>query len=380
MLLVASLLVVGTIFYVLVEGWGVVDALYFCAMSLATVGYGDVVPETEDRQALHGRVRAVRHRHPRVVLHGAERRRRWRSSAHTAVRATSTIPPNGRRWAKRFSGAPRPARRWSPAGWWRCAFGSATSCWASSWPSARACSSAPSRTSSWRRRSTRRRGAAAWRSGSSLGASRSSSATSSSTGCGGGPQALAGEPRRRRGARDRAGHRPRRHPGVDRARAHGAQRRRRQRRDARGGLPLQPARIDRRHGGAARAGWPPGRIIRAVAPGRRSSPASHPCRLRAPRRCGPRTIAFVLAFAGGAILTMLADTMMPEAFEHGGARSAWRRRRLRSRVRDHRARVARMPACGPWHVRMYRPYARSGMRRSTGATSMRSTRSPHPSF
>jgi ZIP family zinc transporter len=32
----------------------------------------------------------------------------------------------------------------------------------------------------------------------------------------------------------------------------------------------------------------------------------------------PETIAFVLSFAGGAILTMLADTMMPEAFEHGG--------------------------------------------------------------
>jgi ZIP family zinc transporter len=31
-----------------------------------------------------------------------------------------------------------------------------------------------------------------------------------------------------------------------------------------------------------------------------------------------QTLAFVLAFAGGAILTMLADTMMPEAFEHGG--------------------------------------------------------------
>jgi ZIP family zinc transporter len=30
------------------------------------------------------------------------------------------------------------------------------------------------------------------------------------------------------------------------------------------------------------------------------------------------TVGFVLAFAGGAILTMLADTMMPEAFEHGG--------------------------------------------------------------
>ena len=32
----------------------------------------------------------------------------------------------------------------------------------------------------------------------------------------------------------------------------------------------------------------------------------------------PNTIAFVLAFAAGAILTMLADTMMPEAYEHGG--------------------------------------------------------------
>jgi ZIP family zinc transporter len=32
----------------------------------------------------------------------------------------------------------------------------------------------------------------------------------------------------------------------------------------------------------------------------------------------PRALAFVLAYAGGAILTMLADTMMPEAFERGG--------------------------------------------------------------
>ena len=29
--------------------------------------------------------------------------------------------------------------------------------------------------------------------------------------------------------------------------------------------------------------------------------------------------AGIQAFAGGAILTMLADTMMPESFEHGGA-------------------------------------------------------------
>ena len=32
------------------------------------------------------------------------------------------------------------------------------------------------------------------------------------------------------------------------------------------------------------------------------------------------TVAFVQTFAGGAILTMLATTMMPEAYEHGGNR------------------------------------------------------------
>jgi ZIP family zinc transporter len=32
----------------------------------------------------------------------------------------------------------------------------------------------------------------------------------------------------------------------------------------------------------------------------------------------PQTLAFVLAFAGGAILAMLSTTMMPEAYEHAG--------------------------------------------------------------
>jgi len=36
------------------------------------------------------------------------------------------------------------------------------------------------------------------------------------------------------------------------------------------------------------------------------------------QNASPSVIAFVLTFAGGAILTMLADTMMPEAFEHEG--------------------------------------------------------------
>jgi hypothetical protein len=33
----------------------------------------------------------------------------------------------------------------------------------------------------------------------------------------------------------------------------------------------------------------------------------------------PSTVAFVLAFAACAILTMLSETMMPEAYEHGGS-------------------------------------------------------------
>jgi ZIP family zinc transporter len=35
----------------------------------------------------------------------------------------------------------------------------------------------------------------------------------------------------------------------------------------------------------------------------------------------PEVLAFILAYAGGAILTMLADTLMPEAFEKGGAQA-----------------------------------------------------------
>ncbi len=36
----------GTIFYHLVEKWSILDAYYFCVVSLATVGYGDFTPQT----------------------------------------------------------------------------------------------------------------------------------------------------------------------------------------------------------------------------------------------------------------------------------------------------------------------------------------------
>ena len=40
------LLAIGTVFYSRVEGWRVLDAMYFCVVTLATVGFGDLAPRT----------------------------------------------------------------------------------------------------------------------------------------------------------------------------------------------------------------------------------------------------------------------------------------------------------------------------------------------
>jgi voltage-gated potassium channel len=42
-----GLLLAGTIFYSIVEGWTPLDALYFSVTTLATVGFGDLSPQTE---------------------------------------------------------------------------------------------------------------------------------------------------------------------------------------------------------------------------------------------------------------------------------------------------------------------------------------------
>lgn len=42
-----ALIASGTAFYSTVEGWTVVDALYFSVMTLSTVGYGDLAPTTD---------------------------------------------------------------------------------------------------------------------------------------------------------------------------------------------------------------------------------------------------------------------------------------------------------------------------------------------
>ena len=40
------LILSGAIFYHTVEGWAWLDAVYFCVVTLATVGYGDLHPTT----------------------------------------------------------------------------------------------------------------------------------------------------------------------------------------------------------------------------------------------------------------------------------------------------------------------------------------------
>ena len=41
------LIIIGTMFYALFEGWNYVDSVYFTVMTLTTIGYGDMYPTND---------------------------------------------------------------------------------------------------------------------------------------------------------------------------------------------------------------------------------------------------------------------------------------------------------------------------------------------
>ena len=47
LVLAGLVLLVGVMFYVNVEHWSVINAVYFCVVTLGTVGYGDITPTTD---------------------------------------------------------------------------------------------------------------------------------------------------------------------------------------------------------------------------------------------------------------------------------------------------------------------------------------------
>jgi len=71
--------------------------------------------------------------------------------------------------------------------------------------------------------------------------------------------------------------------------------------------------------GLRKAGRPPGYILRLWGAVTIASTLAAAIGFVALDGAADSTIAFIQAFAAGAILVMLADTMMPEAFEEGGS-------------------------------------------------------------
>ena len=47
LVMAALLLVAGTVIFMVIEGFSALDSFYFCFITLATIGYGDITPTTD---------------------------------------------------------------------------------------------------------------------------------------------------------------------------------------------------------------------------------------------------------------------------------------------------------------------------------------------
>ncbi len=46
-IIMVAILLSGTAFYSFVEKWSIIDSIYFCVMTISTIGYGDLAPTTQ---------------------------------------------------------------------------------------------------------------------------------------------------------------------------------------------------------------------------------------------------------------------------------------------------------------------------------------------
>lgn len=80
----ASAILVATVVYMWVEGWGWIDSFYFSVVAVTTVGFGDFAPETDLGKLFTvlyivvGLSLVTAYLNERFKRHGAARAERWK--------------------------------------------------------------------------------------------------------------------------------------------------------------------------------------------------------------------------------------------------------------------------------------------------------------